>query len=75
MDEECSRVTVRAIRRAIEACGILKIPRIVVHASHRPYFSQGEFYQQNKRFCLELLRAAERHHVMILKENMTDHNP
>lgn len=47
MDEACYRVTIRAIRRAIETCGILGIPRIVVHASFNSCFTTLDFYRQN----------------------------
>ena len=47
MDEACYRVTIRAIRRAIETCGILGIARIVVHASYNSCFTTLDFYRQN----------------------------
>lgn len=74
LDETCYRVTVRAIGRAIETCGILGIPRIVVHASYSPHFTTLDFYRENQRFYRDLLKIAERYGIMILTENMTDSN-
>lgn len=67
-------VTVRAIRRSIESCGVLSIPRIVVHASFSPDFTARQFTEQNRRFYGDLLETAEKHGVMLLTENMTDKN-
>jgi len=67
-------VTVRAIRRSIESCAELKIPRIVVHASFSPDFTAREFTEQNRRFYGDLLDTAEKSGVMLLAENMTDKN-
>lgn len=67
-------VTVRAIRRSIESCGVLRIPRIVVHASFSPDFTARQFTEQNRRFYGDLLETAEKHGITLLAENMTDKN-
>ena len=67
-------VTLRAIRRSIESCGALRIPRIVVHASFSPDFTPRRFTERNRRFYGDLLDTAEKHGVMLLTENMTDKN-
>lgn len=73
-DEEYYHITLRAIRRSIESCALLHIPRIVVHASFSPRFTSQEFLTRNQRFYRQLLDTAERCGVMLLTENMTDHN-
>ena len=67
-------VTIRAIRRSIESCGALHIPRIVVHASFSPDFTARQFTEQNRRFYGDLLPTAEKYGVELLTENMTDKN-
>lgn len=71
-DEEDYAVKVRAIRRSIEICGMLKIPRIVVHMGMEDRFSRQKFFVENKKFYEKLFDVAEKHNVMILTENDTD---
>ena len=63
------RKNVRAIRRSIEVCHFLKIPRIVIHACIDHGFDEETFYRYNKMFYEEFLDLAEKYHIMILTEN------
>jgi sugar phosphate isomerase/epimerase len=60
---------VRAIRRSIEVCHVLDIPRIVIHACVDQSFDEETFYRYNKMFYEEFLDLAEKYNVMILSEN------
>jgi len=67
-----------AIRRSIEACGMLGIPNIVLHTS----FSEDLLYPQdrdgyfeyNRAFLRQLLPAAEKYGVIICVENSAEAN-
>jgi sugar phosphate isomerase/epimerase len=63
------RKNVRAIRRSIEVCHALNIPRIVIHACVDPEFDEETFYRYNKMFYEEFFDLAEKYNVMILTEN------
>ena len=67
------RRNVRAIRRAIEICHALSIPRIVIHACIAPSFSEADLYRYNKMFYGDLLDLAERYGIFVLTENW-DHD-
>lgn len=60
---------VRAIRRSIEICHILDIPRIVVHACVHDDFDEETFYRYNKAFYHDLLPTAEKHGITLMTEN------
>ena len=68
-DNEEYRETVRIIRRSIEVCHMLGIPRIVVHACPHPSFDQATFYQYNTAFYRDLLDLAEAYGITIMTEN------
>ena len=70
LDEEHYQTVVRAMRRAIEICGILGIDRIVVHASSNEAFDKPEFIARNKKFYGDLFDVMEKHCVSVLLENM-----
>lgn len=70
MDEETFQISVRAIRRSLEICNILGIPRTVVHASHNPDFTVRDFYKQNKRYYGALFDLMEKYDITVMTENM-----
>jgi hypothetical protein len=55
-DDALYRRNVRAMRRAIEICHALDIPKIVIHACIAPEFDEATLYRYNKMFY-----KAERH--------------
>jgi len=56
-------------RRSIEACGMLGIPNLVVHAGCKKGVWKEEFYERNRRFYRALVPAMEYHGVRVLIEN------
>ncbi len=68
-DDETYRKNVRAIRRSIEVCHLLNIPRIVVHACMHPEFTPESFMHYNKMFYGEFFDLAEKYGITILTEN------
>lgn len=68
-DDETYKANIRAIRRSIENCKTLGIPRIVVHACTDASFSKEELFNYNKMFYDDLLPTAEKCGVMLLTEN------
>lgn len=66
---ETYRLNVRAIRRSIEVCNALKIPRIVIHACTDKTFTYDTFYKYNTAFYADLLDLAEKYNITILTEN------
>lgn len=71
-DQEKYDYAVQAIRNSIEICGVLGIPRIVVHAGQSKAFIHEDFYRENKKFYGEFFDLMEKHGVLVLTENMTD---
>ena len=67
--DETYRKNVRAIRRSIEVCNLLGIPRIVIHACPHPSFDQATFYKYNTMFYREFLELAEKYNIVIMTEN------
>lgn len=65
---------VRATIRAIDVCGVLKIPNIVVHAGMRKGISKEESFERNREFFRKLFPAMERNGVNVLCENSTQKN-
>ena len=63
------RRQVRGIRRAIEVCHALGIPRIVIHACTSPELTPETFVRYNKMFYREFFDLAEKYNIMILTEN------
>lgn len=59
--------------RAIEACGYLGIPNIVVHSGYsdnsRYPADMADFHAQNRRFYEAMLDAAEKNNVTVCTEN------
>ena len=72
-DDETYRRNVRAIRRSIEVCHALNIPRIVIHACPDKSFTRDTFYCYNAMFYREFLDLAEKYGITILTENW-DHD-
>ena len=70
LTEETYNVYLRAIRRSIEICHILNIPRIVVHACPHESFTAAEFYEKNRKFYGDLFDLAEKYNILVLTENM-----
>jgi len=68
-ENEEYRHEVRAIRRSIEVCHALGIPRIVIHACTSPELTPESFTRYNRMFYREFFDLAERYNVMILTEN------
>ncbi|MDR1599865.1 MAG: sugar phosphate isomerase/epimerase, partial [Oscillospiraceae bacterium] len=59
------------IERSIEVCGMLGIPRTVVHSLfYRRAVTVDEFIQRNVVFYNKIMCVAERHGVEILVENL-----
>ena len=63
------RSEVRAIRRSIEVCHLLGIPRIVVHACTHDSFDRETFLRYNKMFYGDLLPTAEKYGIILMTEN------
>ena len=57
--------------RCIQCCAELGIKDIVVHSGYRLKITKEESFELNRKFYLELLKAAEEYGVNILTENFT----
>lgn len=68
--DELRRPLIDATNRAIESCGEMKIPYIVVHPHARLGMSYDEFLTENRAFFRELIPAAEKTGVTVLIENI-----
>ena len=57
LSEDLSHINelIRATKRAIDVCGVLGIPNIVVHAGCRMGISKEENFEMNKAFFEKLL--------------------
>ena len=66
---ETYRANIRAIRRSIEVCHMLGIPRIVVHACPHSSFTKESFYRYNCMFYREFFDLMEKYNIMVLTEN------
>ena len=61
--------------RAIEICGVLGIPNMVVHAGwHAGVLERMVWYEENKQFFSELFPLMEENRVNVLCENTTKAN-
>ena len=58
-----------AIRRSIEMCHLLRIPRIVIHACASPSLSEDAFIRYNKRFYSEFFDLMEKYDITVMTEN------
>ena len=67
--DETYRRNVRAIRRSIENCRRLCIPRIVIHACADPALSEAEFYRYNTMFYREFFDLMEKYDITVMTEN------
>ena len=67
-DEEYKR-NVAAIRRSIEVCHLLHIPRIVIHACPHASFDEATFYRYNAMFYREFFDLMEKYNVTVMTEN------
>ena len=72
-DDVLYRHNVRAIRRAIEVCHALDIPKIVIHACFAPEFDEATLYRYNKMFYAEFFDLTEKYGITVLTENW-DHD-
>ena len=63
------KANVRAIRRSIEMCNVLKIPRIVVHACANASLSEDAFIRYNKKFYSEFFDLMEKYNITVMTEN------
>ena len=59
----------RAIRRSIEICHLLGIPRIVVHACCSTEFTKEQLLWYNQKFYTDLLDLAEKYNIWLMTEN------
>jgi sugar phosphate isomerase/epimerase len=66
---ETYRANIQTIRRSIEICHLLNIPRIVVHACPSNTFSKEDFYRYNSMFYREFFDLMEKYNIMVLTEN------
>ena len=57
--------------RAIEVCGLLGIPTMVVHSGWDKNATKEEWFARNKAFFDRILPTAEKHNVCICHENST----
>ena len=65
---------VKTTERAIEICGELGIPNIVVHPGYNPSVEKKEWFEKNREFFRALFPAMEKHNVNVLHENTTNAN-
>lgn len=72
--EEAFKIAVRRTIRAIEVCGKLDIPNIVVHAGWDRDATKEEWFKKNRQFFRELFPAMEANKVNVLHENTTKAN-
>ena len=71
LDEEKYPDLLLATIRAIEICGIMGIPNIVVHAGWEQELAKGVFFRKNREFFEKLFPAMEENNVNVLVENST----
>lgn len=68
----------KAVLRTAEACGILKIPTMVIHSSyslvHRYPMDQDAYFEYNKKFLLPILEIAENYGTILCIENTSSKN-
>lgn len=69
--EEDNKDFIRDNIRCIQCCSELGIDRIVVHAGYKKGLTKDDTFELNRKFYLELLKAAEEYGVNILTENQT----
>ena len=66
-------ICMRAVRRSIEACGMLGIPNAVLHTSYsRQHLYPADreaYFEYNRKFICELLPIAEKNNVTLCIEN------
>ncbi|MBO5069948.1 MAG: sugar phosphate isomerase/epimerase, partial [Roseburia sp.] len=72
--EEAFTIAVRRTIRAIEVCGELNIPNMVVHGGWDKDATKEEWFERNRQFYRALIPAMERNHVNVLHENTTNAN-
>ena len=66
---EAYRADIHAIRRSIEICHILRIPRIVVHMCCSKDFTVEQLHRYNRMFYTDLLDLAEKYNITLMTEN------
>ena len=60
--------------RAIEVCGKLGIPNMVIHAGWDPEITKQQWFERNKAFFQTLFDTMEKYGVNVLHENSTSAN-
>lgn len=78
MGEYDHKRCMRAVLRAAEACGILKIPTMVIHSSYSPVhrypMDQDAYFAYNKKFLAPVLEVAEKYGTFLCVENTSAKN-
>lgn len=72
--KEGFEIAVRRTIRAIEVCGQLNIPNLVVHAGWNADATREEWFEKNREFYSALFPAMEENTVNVLHENTTKVN-
>jgi sugar phosphate isomerase/epimerase len=73
-DGDAFNIAVERTIRAIEICGMLRIPNIVVHPGWDKNATKEEWFEKNYLFIKELFPAMEAYGVNVLHENTTGAN-
>ena len=55
--------------RCVEACALMNIPHVVVHAGYAQDLTIEENFERNKQFFIPLLKEAEKYGINVLVEN------
>lgn len=69
VDNDTYKANIRAIRRSIEVCHALDIPRIVIHACANAPLTEDAFYSYNTRFYSEFFDLMEKYDITVMTEN------
>ncbi|MBQ7033484.1 MAG: sugar phosphate isomerase/epimerase [Clostridia bacterium] len=72
--DENAEILLEATIRAIDICGAMGIPNIVVHGGSLKGMNKEQFFEKNKVFFEKLFPAMERNNVNVLCENSTQKN-
>ena len=68
-NDETYQRKIKILKRSIEVCHALSIPRIVIHACADSSLTQDMFYKYNTMFYRDLFDIAEKYDITILTEN------
>ena len=72
--EEEYKIAIRRATRAIEVCGQLGIPNMVIHPGWDRNATKEEWFEKNREFFRELFPVMEKNQVNVLHENTTKVN-